>query len=117
MGRELWASLGVTALAPLRPEPSVVSFVTQLNHSITRGGDNLVSNSAMDHSPHTDQRLTDLEVKASFAEDQLEQLDTIIIRQQAQIDLLMREVAALKERSARSPLGKPAAQAQPVARQ
>jgi SlyX protein len=45
---------------------------------------------------HTEQRLTDLEVKASFTEDQLEQLDAVVIRQQAQIDLLLREVAALK---------------------
>jgi SlyX protein len=51
---------------------------------------------------HTEQRLTDLEVKASFTEDQLEQLDAVVIRQQAQIDLLLREVAALKERNTSS---------------
>ena len=42
-------------------------------------------------------RLTDLEIKASFMEDMLEQLDQVVVRQQAQIDVLVREVAALKQ--------------------
>ncbi len=46
----------------------------------------------------TDQRLTDLEIKASFTEDLLEQLDQVIIRQQQQIDLLVREVSRLQQR-------------------
>jgi len=41
-------------------------------------------------------RLTELEIKASFAEDLVEELNQVIIRQQAQIDLLIREVTALK---------------------
>jgi len=45
----------------------------------------------------TDQRLTDLEIKASFAEDLVEQLNQVVIRQQRQIDLLMRELADLKQ--------------------
>jgi SlyX protein len=44
----------------------------------------------------TDQRLTELEIKASFAEDLLDQLDKVIVRQQQQIDALLREVAELK---------------------
>ena len=40
----------------------------------------------------TDQRLTDLEIKVSFQEDLLDQLNTIIVRQQQHIDLLLREV-------------------------
>ncbi|WP_411879765.1 SlyX family protein [Polaromonas sp. YR568] len=44
----------------------------------------------------TDQRLTELEIKASFAEDLLDQLDKVIVRQQQQIDALLREVADLK---------------------
>jgi SlyX protein len=44
----------------------------------------------------TERRLTELEIKASFAEDLLEQLDKIIVRQQQQIDALLREVAELK---------------------
>lgn len=46
-----------------------------------------------------DQRLTNLEIKASFTEDLLEQLDQVVIRQQQQIDLLVREVARLQQRS------------------
>ena len=45
----------------------------------------------------TDQRLTDLEIKATYTEDLLEQLDQIVARQQQQIDLLMREVAELRQ--------------------
>jgi len=44
-------------------------------------------------------RLAELEIKASFADDALEQLDQVIIRQQAQIDALMREVARLAQPS------------------
>jgi SlyX protein len=46
-----------------------------------------------------DRRLTDLEVKASFAEDTLDALNETLLRQQRQIELLMREVAILKERA------------------
>ncbi len=52
-----------------------------------------------------DQRLTDLEIKASFTEDLLEQLDAVVIRQQQQIDLLLREVARLQQRPAEGPGG------------
>ena len=48
----------------------------------------------------TDQRLTDLEIKATYTEDLLEQLDLIIARQQQQIDLLQREVAELRQPAA-----------------
>lgn len=43
-----------------------------------------------------DDRLTELEIKASFAEDLLDRLNDIVVRQQAQIELLMREVAQLR---------------------
>ena len=51
-------------------------------------------------TPHQDheQRLTNLEVKAAFSEDQIDQLDQVIVRQQAQIDALIREVRSLRER-------------------
>ena len=60
------------------------------------------SNSAM--TPHQDheQRLTNLEVKAAFSEDQLDQLDQVIVRQQAQIDALIREVRSLRDRQPES---------------
>jgi SlyX protein len=45
----------------------------------------------------TDQRLTNLEIKATYTEDLVEQLDQIIARQQQQIDLLLREVAELRQ--------------------
>lgn len=43
-----------------------------------------------------DNRLTELEIKASFTEDLLEQLNQVVIRQQQQIDLLVRELTDLK---------------------
>ena len=46
--------------------------------------------------PHaTDQRLTELEIKASYADDLLDHLNEVVARQQQQIDLLVREVARL----------------------
>ncbi len=48
-------------------------------------------------NPHDmEQRLTDLEIKASFNEDMLDQLEQVIIRQQQQIDLLLRQVGQLQ---------------------
>jgi SlyX protein len=70
-----------------------------------------VSNRAMEHSQptdkHIDQRLTDLEIKASFAEDMVEQLNQIIIRQQKQIDQLVGEVLKLREQSEQAAAGGP----------
>lgn len=43
-----------------------------------------------------DQRLTELEIKASFTEDWLEQLNQTIFRQQEQIDALIREISQLR---------------------
>ena len=51
----------------------------------------------MDNKVAYEQRLTDLEIKASFTEDSLEQLEQVIIRQQQQIDLLLRELAQLRQ--------------------
>ncbi len=42
-------------------------------------------------------RLTELEIKISFNEDQLEELNKIVYRQQQQIELLVNEVRALRE--------------------
>jgi SlyX protein len=46
-----------------------------------------------------EERLTHLEIKASFAEDLLDKLDQIIIRQQDQIDRLAREVQWLSQQT------------------
>ena len=43
-----------------------------------------------------DQRLIELEIKASFADDLLEVLNAQVARQQEQIDLLLREVSHLR---------------------
>ncbi|MCV2358974.1 MULTISPECIES: SlyX family protein [Roseateles] len=53
-------------------------------------------------SINTEHRLTELEIKASFSEDMLDQLNLIITRQQAQIDLLLREVAELRQQAPES---------------
>jgi len=44
-------------------------------------------------------RLTELEIKASYAEDLLEQLNMTIYRQQRQIDSLVQQLAQLREQS------------------
>ena len=53
----------------------------------------------MENPNNTDQRLTELEIKASFSEDLLDQLNEIIVRQQQQIDALLREVGKLRQSS------------------
>ena len=51
--------------------------------------------------PHpVEARLTDLEIKASFTEDLVDQLNAIIIRQQQQLDALAREVRELRQQGA-----------------
>ncbi|MCF7768632.1 MAG: SlyX family protein [Achromobacter pulmonis] len=54
----------------------------------------------MENSQDIERRLLDLEVKASFADDLLEQLNQIIVRQQQQIDRLQRELADLRQQQA-----------------
>ena len=55
----------------------------------------------------TEARLTELEIKASFSDDLLEQLNATVARQQAQIELLHRELLALRNqmREGQSGLG------------
>jgi SlyX protein len=59
----------------------------------------------MKQAQNTDQRLTDLEIKASFTEDLLDQLNEIIVRQQQQIDLLVREIGKLRQSSTEGGMG------------
>ena len=61
----------------------------------------------MTHFEGLDQRLMDLEIKASFMEDMVDQLDQVVIRQQRQIDALLHEVLELRTQQ-RSPDGSPA---------
>jgi SlyX protein len=51
------------------------------------------------HDADIERRLTDLEVKASFSEDLVDHLNDLVARQQEQIELLIREVGKLKDRS------------------
>jgi SlyX protein len=59
-----------------------------------------------DPDPQTDDRLddrlVDLEIKASYAEDLLDQLNAVVVRQQQQIDALIQAVAELRGQLAAS---------------
>ena len=56
-------------------------------------------------SSDTDQRLTELEIKASYSEDLLEQLNMTIYRQQLQIDALLHELQQLRQQQSSSQTG------------
>lgn len=59
-----------------------------------------LSNSGMDTAPQElVERLTELEIKAAYADDLLDQLNMTIYRQQQRIDRLVEEVAQLREQS------------------
>jgi SlyX protein len=58
-------------------------------------------------SPHTDKRLDDLEAKAAFAEDLLDQLNMVVYRQQQQIDSLVRQIAQLSQQMPEAGAGAP----------
>lgn len=45
----------------------------------------------------TQRRLTELEIKASFTEDLVDQLNEVVVRQQAQLDMLVRELRDMKQ--------------------
>ena len=51
----------------------------------------------MEHLHRIEQRLTDLEVKACFAEDLMDDLNRLVARQQDQIDTLLREISRLRQ--------------------
>lgn len=51
----------------------------------------------MDTSQETDKRLIELEIKASYTEDLLDQLNLVVVRQQQQIERLMRELGQLRQ--------------------
>jgi len=52
-------------------------------------------------------RVTELEVKASFAEDLLDQLNLLVYRQQQQIDSLLAQVTQLRQQSPEGGSGTP----------
>jgi SlyX protein len=59
----------------------------------------------MEHSHPIEQRLDALEIKATFTEDLLDQLNLTIYRQQQQIDSLVQQLAQLRQQT---PEGGPA---------
>ena len=44
-----------------------------------------------------DERITELEIKISYAEDMIDELNRVVFRQQQQIDLLVGEIKLLRE--------------------
>ena len=54
---------------------------------------------------NTDHRLTELEIKASYAEDLLDELNQVVVRQQSQIDQLIREIGHLRQRGTDATMG------------
>lgn len=44
-------------------------------------------------------RITELEIKISYTEDLVEELNKLVYRQQEQIDLLFREIRSLREQA------------------
>ncbi len=50
-------------------------------------------------------RVTELEIKASYTEDLIDQLDKVIVRQQEQIDLLIKTITELRLSSTDGGLG------------
>lgn len=51
----------------------------------------------MDTAQALEQRITELEIKASFTEDLVDTLNGIVARQQQQIELLARQLTELKQ--------------------
>jgi len=51
----------------------------------------------MEQTNDVDRRLTELEIKASLAEDLLETLNAMVARQQEAIEMLVREIARLQQ--------------------
>ena len=64
-------------------------------------------NTHSDTLSDTEQRLSELEIKASYSEDLLEQLNMAIYRQQLQIDALLHELQQLRQQQAGSNTGAP----------
>lgn len=50
----------------------------------------------------SEERITNLEIKLSFAEDLIEKLNETVYKQQQQIEFLYRELKAIKEQASSS---------------
>ena len=51
----------------------------------------------MEHTSELERRLTELEIKTGFTEDLLETLNAMVARQQETIEMLVREIARLRQ--------------------
>lgn len=51
----------------------------------------------MDPTDRTEHRLTEIEIKLSYAEDLVDRLNDVVVRQQQQLELLARELLALRQ--------------------
>ena len=60
---------------------------------------------AQNTNQRTNDRLLELEIKASYTEDLIDQLDKVIVRQQEQIDLLIKAITELRQSSTDGGLG------------
>ena len=60
-----------------------------------------------------DERITNLEIKLSFTEDLIEQLNQTVYKQQQQIEFLYRELKFIKEQASSSSGGSPKDEIQP----
>lgn len=60
-------------------------------------GARILSNSGMETPQDVVRRLNELEIKASFTEDLLDQLNLTLYRQQQQIDSLLQQVTQLRQ--------------------
>lgn len=60
-------------------------------------GQIVLSNRGMEHTQALERRIEDLEIKASFADDLLDQLNLTIFRQQEQIDRLGQQLTQLRQ--------------------
>lgn len=54
-----------------------------------------------------DARVTELEIKISYAEDMIDELNRVVFRQQQQIDLLLGQIKSLREQVQNAAPGEP----------
>lgn len=82
--------------------PLCMAWATDLNTTPEQPRLALRSNRDMNTPDLTDQRLAELEIKLSYADDLLDTLNRQVAQQQQSIDLLMNEVRRLRQNQAES---------------
>jgi len=61
----------------------------------------------MSQESRMDSRITELEIKISYAEDMIDELNRVVFRQQQQIDLLLGQIKSLREQVQNAAPGEP----------